>query len=45
MKKLLITNEQDTVDSGLAPRYDLLTKDDKPFGLTDCKIVTVNTLK
>lgn len=30
---------------GLAPRYDLATKNPTLFGLTDCKIVTPETLQ
>lgn len=47
MKKWLITNEQPDPTSSLAPRYDLSNDTQKrsAFGLTDCKIVSSNTLR
>jgi hypothetical protein len=45
MKKWLIMNENQDPRIGLAPRYDLADKNAKPFGLTDCKIATPETLK
>jgi hypothetical protein len=44
MKKWLIKNNRSDTekDYGLAPRYDLITtKNKKPFGLTDCKIIEI----
>ena len=45
MKKWLINNDNVDVTTGLAPRYDLNTKGASPFGLTDCKIITPDTLR
>lgn len=47
MKKWLLTNQCQDVTVGLAPRYDLSDNVNKkrPFGLTDCKVVSANTLK
>lgn len=48
MKKWLLVNQQEDITTGLAPRYDLLdisSKKRAPFGLTDCKIVSPNTLR
>lgn len=44
MKKWLITNEVQP-NEGLAPRYDQLKENKTAFGLTDCKIVSTNTLR
>lgn len=47
MKKWLITNEETYPESGLAPRYDFAQNLSKKeaFGLTDCKIVSANTMR
>lgn len=45
MKKWLINNENEDPRDGLAPRYDLYEKGPALFGLTDCKVVTPDTLR
>jgi hypothetical protein len=44
MKKWLITNQNSDPKIGLAPRYDLAPHQPKPFGLTDCKIASPDSL-
>lgn len=44
MKKWLINNDNENPTIGLAPRYDL-AENPTLFGLTDCKIITPQTLK
>ena len=44
MKKWLINNDNQDPKVGLAPRYDLDPKSPSTFGLTDCKIVTPESL-
>ena len=45
MKKWLIFNDYDNAKIGLAPRYDQAESGKSAFGLTDCKILTPETLK
>lgn len=45
MKKWLITNQNTDPKVGLAPRYDLDSVNPRPFGLTDCKIVSPESLE
>lgn len=45
MKYWLINNEEEVPNRGLAPRYDLKEENPKPFGLTDLKIASENTIK
>jgi hypothetical protein len=45
MKKWLITNEEEDVREGLAPREDLYTPNPSPYGIIDCKIVSASSLK
>lgn len=37
-------NEEDKINTGIAPRYDLLEKP-KAFGQTDCKLASEETIK
>ena len=45
MKTLLLKNDNLDKRVGLAPRYDLAEGNKRPFGLTDLKVVSPNTLK
>jgi hypothetical protein len=39
----LLTNEEEDVREGIAPREDLYLADPQPYGIIDCKILTPNS--
>jgi hypothetical protein len=43
MKQWLLTNEEEDVRVGIAPREDLYLESPNPFGIIDCKIISADT--